>query len=293
MDIVRADEQPTYSPARSNFRDGGIHFTPLHRGNVGELGFYTMAQVRFDEYYTPRHRHNYEQIRVGIKGSSPIGRNHDIPEGWVAYHPEGTPYGPQDINVELADSPVVLAWQFGGPSLQGFYPASELHQSYLELSNTGRFDKGVYITVDDNGKEHRRDGYEVAWAHRVGRPMQYPVKKYDAPILMNPAAFAYTKTAEVGVATKTLGAFGEAGLRIWMMRLDAGATTALPTWSGARCGYVWQGEITVTDEAFGAHSAIKWEPGEPGALHGGAETAELLFVDLPDLVRLQSELVEH
>jgi hypothetical protein len=292
MDIVRAADQPTHSPARSNFRDGGIHFTPLHRGNVGELGFYTMAQVRFDEYYTPRHRHNYEQIRVGLKGSSPIGRNHDIPEGWVAYHPEGTPYGPQDIKVDFADSPVVLAWQFGGPSLQGFYPASELHSAYLELSETGRFDKGVYITTDADGKEHRRDGYEAAWSHYVGRPMQYPPPRYDAPVLMNPASFAWTATEHNGVASKTLGAFGEAGLRIWMVRVQPGCVAPLPVCSAARCGYVRHGAISVDGERFGAHSALNWAPGEAGELTGGDETAEVLLVDLPDLVRLQATLAD-
>jgi hypothetical protein len=290
MDIVRAADQPTHSPARSNFRDGGIHFTPLHRGNVGELGFYTMAQVRFDEYFTPRHRHNYDQIRVGLKGSSPIGRNHDIPEGWIAYHPEGTPYGPQDIQVDFADSPVVLAWQFGGPSLQGFFPASELHASYLELSNHGRFDKGVYITVDDTGKEHRQDGYEAAWSHYTGRPLRYPAKKFDAPILMNPAAFAWAPTGAPGVESKLLGEFGEAGLRIWMVRLQPGASTALPTCSAARCGYVWHGALDVDGERFSADSALRWLPNETGALVGGDVVSEVLLVDLPDLVAMQAAL---
>jgi hypothetical protein len=294
MQIVRASEQPTHSPARSNFRDGGIHFTPLHRGQVGDPGFFTMAQVRFDEYFTPRHRHNYEQIRVGLKGSSPIGLHLDIPEGWIAYHPEGTPYGPQDIRTTFDDSPVVLAWQFGGPSLQGFFPASELHQAYLRLAETGRFEKGTYITTDDDGGEHRHDGYEAAWSAYTGRPLEYPAPRYAAPVLMNPAAFRWVDGDEPGVATKVLGVFGECGLRIWMVRVDAGAACSLAPWSAVRCAYVWQGSLDVGGETYGADSALCWSAGEAGSLvgaadgasHGATDGTVVLLVDLPDLARV-------
>jgi hypothetical protein len=286
VDIVRASEQPTHSPARSNFRDGGIHFTPLHRGTVGDPGFFTMAHVRFDRYFTPRHRHNYEQIRVGIKGASPIGRNLDIPEGWVAYHPEGTPYGPQDITTTVEESPVVLAWQFGGPSMEGFFPASEFRPAYERLAERGRFEQGVYVTTGEDGVERRQDGYEAAWAEHAGRPMRYPPARFHAPVLMDPSAFHWVGAGEPGVAVKVLGAFGECGLRIWMMRIDAGSTGTLDPWTATRCGYVWRGAITVGAERYEAHSALRWEPNETGALVACEDgSAEVLLVDLHDLTR--------
>jgi hypothetical protein len=294
MRTVRAADQPTFSPQRSNFRDGGIHFTPLHRGTVGDLGYFTMAQVRFDRYYTPRHRHNYEQIRFGLQGRSPIGRNLYIEEGEIAYHPEGTHYGPQDIDTTVEESPVVLAWQFGGPSLQGFYPASEFHAAYQRLSEAGRFEQGVYITELPDGTEQRQDGYEAAWSEYTGRPLTYPPSRYRAPVLMKPESFGWYETADAGVATKLLGTFGDAGLRIWMLRIDPGATAALAPWSASRCGYLLSGSVRndasgIGDagdlEDWGQDTAWCWDPHEAGALRGGAEQAEVLLVDLPDLGR--------
>jgi hypothetical protein len=285
MRTVRAADQPTFSPQRSNFRDGGIHFTPLHRGNVGDVGYFTMAQVRFDEYYTPRHRHNYEQIRVGLSGRSPIGRNLYIEQGEVAYHPEGTPYGPQDIKTTVEQSPVVLAWQFGGPSLQGFYPASEFHDAYLRLSEVGRFEQGVFIKERPDGSEEKQDGYEAAWSEYVGRPLVYPPARYRAPVVMDPDAFSWYETAEAGVASKLLGTFGDAGLRIWMLRVDPGSTATLSSWAAYRCGYLLSGSVVDGAGDWGPDTAWCWEPGESGSFIGGAEQAVVLVVDLPDLAR--------
>ncbi len=281
MQFVISSEQPTFSPARDNFRDGGIHFTPLHDGELGTPGYFTMALVRFDDYSTPRHRHNYEQLRVALRGETPIGRTRTIPEGWIAYHPEGTWYGPQDISTTLEDSPVVLAWQFGGPSFSGFLPARELRPAYERLSTRGTFTAGVYRWTDADGAEHHQDGYEAAWGEAVGSPMEYPPSRFAEPVLMNPAAHSWFPTDQPGVAEKFLAAF-HGSLTIRLLRLDDGATAALPALPAHRCSYLTSGALLIDGASRPAGTAVKHDPGERFELTAD-DHAEVLVVDMPDL----------
>lgn len=43
-------------------------------------------------FHSPRHRHNFDQVRVGLEGSTSIGPKHNIEPGEVVYFPEGTRY---------------------------------------------------------------------------------------------------------------------------------------------------------------------------------------------------------
>ncbi len=61
---------------------------------------------------TPRHRHNFDQIRYIIKGTYPYAKGKSMPEGWVGYFPESVHYGPQDRPEGLE----MLTCQFGGAS---------------------------------------------------------------------------------------------------------------------------------------------------------------------------------
>ena len=45
---------------------------------------------------TPRHRHNFDQIRFVLKGKYPASPHKSMDEGSVAYFPESVHYGPQD-----------------------------------------------------------------------------------------------------------------------------------------------------------------------------------------------------
>jgi hypothetical protein len=282
MLAVLSTTQPTHTPPRQHFREGGIHFTPLHAGALGEPGSFTMALVRFDRYITPRHRHNYEQIRVGLKGESPIGRTKVIPEGWVAYHPEGTFYGPQDIDTTVEESPVVLAWQFGGPSFQGFLPGRTLLPAYETLATVGEFRDGTYYWTDEHGMAHTQDGYEAAWSEASGSPLNYPPTRYMEPVLMNPDAFAWFPTAIDGVAERRLGTF-DRGLSIYEHRLTSGATLHIDGWVAHRCAYVLSGAVSDGNGALHpTDSAMCFSPNEAVELTGANE-ARLLFVDLPDL----------
>src|SRR5690349_17742178 len=65
---------------------------------------------------TPRHRHNFDQIRFVLKGSYPVSPHKVMKEGSIAYFPESVHYGPQDRPEGLE----MMVIQFGGASGQGF-----------------------------------------------------------------------------------------------------------------------------------------------------------------------------
>src|SRR6478752_7567414 len=45
---------------------------------------------------TPRHRHNFDQIRYVLKGRLPYSETDFLEEGWLGYFPESVHYGPQE-----------------------------------------------------------------------------------------------------------------------------------------------------------------------------------------------------
>ena len=48
------------------------------------------------DYGSPRHRHNFDQIRVALDGDMRISPRQSVKEGQIGYFPEGTYYGPYD-----------------------------------------------------------------------------------------------------------------------------------------------------------------------------------------------------
>jgi hypothetical protein len=279
--ITNERQQPRLRP-QGHHREGIIEFCPLHRGVEGTPGYYTMMIARFEEYYTPRHRHNYDQIRYCFHAPFNYARGKEIPVGWIGYFPEGTHYGPQDVKCAIEDSPAVLTWQFGSTSMQGFLSAGSLSATYEAMSTRGRFERGSYITVGPDGNERREDGYEAAWAEAMQRPLQYPKPKYPEPILMDPQSFAWYPTSQPGVAEKTLGVFGERGLRLSFLRIDVGAEAIIRAHTAVQCAYLVSGSARIEDALHDEGTAIALDPGETLRLVG-VDRVELFVVQLPNL----------
>src|SRR5271165_4603582 len=47
-----------------------------------------------DGFYSPRHRHNFDQFRYVVYGETNISKGRDLHQGEIGYFPEGTYYGP-------------------------------------------------------------------------------------------------------------------------------------------------------------------------------------------------------
>ena len=74
------------------------------------------------DFSMPRHRHNFEQLRLPLNGDMNLGDGMILKEGQIGYFPEGMPYGPQSDPLGSAKpgERMQLVLQFGGTSGYGF-----------------------------------------------------------------------------------------------------------------------------------------------------------------------------
>src|SRR5881296_2822076 len=74
----------------SGHRAGRIEFKRLLHGTPGRPDNFELSLVRtFADYATPRHRHNFDQIRCCLSGAMNYAPRKDLVAGSVAYFPEG------------------------------------------------------------------------------------------------------------------------------------------------------------------------------------------------------------
>lgn len=253
-------------------RRGGIHFTYLLDGEPEALDNYSLSIVQFvEEYSTPRHRHNFEQVRVMLEGEFSYAPGAVQKEGSVGYFCEGGYYTQKGLGPSRT-----LLLQVAGPSGDGYMSHDTLRGGGAELDRIGSFDDGVYSWTDEQGCKHNKDGYEAVWEHVNGRPLRYVGARYTDPVIMHPEAFEFLEVQGAdGAETRLLGKFQERGLTITQLRLKGGA--CFPAGDGER---VWvyfavAGEGRANGEPWGAESAIHVDPGEEITFE--AETDSLFY----------------
>jgi hypothetical protein len=253
-------------------RDGDIQFKRLFEGTEGTAENFSFMLVKIEAGYgTPRHRHNYEQIRFCLDGAIDYGGGRAVRAGQVGYFPEGTFYGPQEITAQTA-----LVFQGGGESGQGFMSGRALRAGYEALAKTGgRFEDGVYLAPEGTPGRRKQDGYEAVWEHVNGRPLEYPPARFNEPVVMEPDAFAWAPQGP-GLHRRRLGVFGERGLAVEIWRLDAGATLRLPADDAVRL--LWT--MTGATAAGPAGTAMELAPGEAADLRAG-EPTQIFSLVLP------------
>ncbi len=200
-------------------RPAGIGFHFLLEGTEFALDNYQLAIVEANDYRTPRHRHNFEQIRILLEGEFGFDAGLSQAAGSVGYFCEGT-YYTQDARGKSR----TLLLQVAGPSRQSYMSEPQLNAGIEALRTRGEFHDGVYTHQDDSGKKHNSDGYEAIWTHIFGKPVRYPKPHYDSPVLLRPERFDYLPRKDApGVSARHLGTFNERRLGLEMLRLDAGA----------------------------------------------------------------------
>jgi hypothetical protein len=261
---------------RSNAATGGasahrgdaIDFVYLLEGEEGALDNYMLGLVSTEHYTTPRHRHNFEQVRIMIKGSFGFGPGKVQEEGSVGYFCEAMPY------TQHGDSfTTTLLLQVAGPSGAGYMSNRQLRQGVAELQKIGTFADGVYTYVDAQGVKHNQDGYEAAWEHVNGRKIEYPEPQYDAPIICWPERFAWQPAeGQPGVRVRSLGQFNDRGLSLTQVRVEPGAEWTHKAGSRKYLLFFLKGEGKVGDERWGADSAIEVAKGETICLDCEEET---------------------
>jgi hypothetical protein len=261
---------------RVHARGGKFRYYPLHQGEPGAVGnFFLSLAKTFGDFDSPRHRHNFDQIRLQLEGDADFGRDGTMTPGMVGYFPEGVFYGPQS---NKGDS-LTLVLQFGGASCSGYLSEAEFQRGVADLKNTGSFEGGIYKRTAADGSIRSQDAYEAVWEHLTGRSLDYPESRYDKPVFMRPAAANWSdKRGQSGVRRKHLGTFSEARTVLSIVAIDQGAGLELPPNTIA---FVLQGAGLAGGERWERHSSI-YSGARSGTLVAES-SSEILQIEMPEL----------
>lgn len=280
-EIILASEMPFPEPSTDGFREGEISFKPLFHGDPTRKSNYGFAIVRLGKYHTPRHRHNYEQVRFALKGRTQYATDRHIDQGQILFQSEGVMYGPQDIEAEGDARPEVLALQYGGASGDVFMTGDpRMREAIDRLKQRGSFADGIY-TWSEDGQRRNKDGYEAMWEEANGRPLAYVKPRYVEPVLIDPGAFTWVAASgERGISYKRLGTFGEREVRIGLIRWERGATHTIEGLRSDELGYVIAGALRTGGTEIPTGAAFRVRPGQAVTIEA-TSAAESYFVSLP------------
>jgi hypothetical protein len=259
---------------------GAISFQHMLKGEPNSPDNFMYILGRQDtDFWMPRHRHNFEQIRLPVRGDMNLGRGMVLREGEVGYFPEGMAYGPQDdpLGDAAPGKRVQLVLQFGGASGYGFMSIEQRRRARRELAETGRFDGNYYYRSDGKAVW----GLNAIWEHVYGERLKYPRSRYKNVIIADPKRFNWLPVPDAEhVDRRYLGSFSERGAWIEMTRLRPDTRWSSTEPRGRRLMVVLSGGGACGQTPVGRLTALQVEPDE--TLHLSAETeTELFVVGLP------------
>lgn len=208
---------------------------------------------------TPRHRHDFDQIRYVLKGSYPVSPHKVMKEGSVAYFPESVHYGPQD----RPDGLEMMVIQLGGASGNGFLSVKRREAANEELKSKGEFKNGIFTWIDAEGKKHNQDGSAACFEHATGKKLEFAKPRYDDVVMLDPEAYAWMDTDMPGVQKRFLGTFTERGTAMSFLKVKAGATFKTGLRSTIEVFFMSEGRIAVGGKEYGPRTAIELAPGDP------------------------------
>jgi hypothetical protein len=282
MKFVQADELPWQRGLEH--RGGVFHFRRVLEGEPGRIDNFQLSLGKMGgAFYSPRHRHNFEQIRYQVSGTLDYDRDGKMTPGVVGYFPEGVFYGPQSQSPD--EEPMGMVLQFGGASGGGYLSRDEVKAGMEALADQGEFKNGVFRRRDDVEGKRNVDGYQAIWEHVNRRPMDYPTPRYSRPFLMDPSAYDWVPTGTNGVAEKFYGSFTERRTSMQALRLEAGASFTL---HGRSIAIVQNGTGEVTGKRYRAFTVLYLDWDESAAF-AATEAGEMLVLGLPDLRPLMAE----
>lgn len=244
-----------------NTRPGRTYSKRIRESEVvPEIEHYTRL-VKYESgdgvFEAPRHKHNFDQLRVGLNGEQDFGRGLVCRAGTVAYFPEGAPYGPERI-----ESAEVLVLQWGNR----WVSKAKNDAAIDSLTQRGSFEGGIYRWTDSSGATIQRDSITAVWEEVYGEPLVYPQPRYLQPILMDPEAYRWTDPG-TGVQEKLLGRFSEVDLLVGLVKWDREADLCLSE-TRTQMLFSLEGVIEADGSEWRRHSALWSDLGEVSILKG-------------------------
>ncbi|KAJ6097511.1 hypothetical protein N7499_001885 [Penicillium canescens] len=137
MDIGHGKELQ-YEELGLKHRGSGLAFKYLFLGEENTPENYLFSISRQGAFYSPVHRHTFDQFRYAYRGDVSIAPDL-LHEGELCYHPEGVFYGPQLDEGGQCD---VLVLQFGGASGKGYLSFAQIAKGQEKLKEQDRIQKG-------------------------------------------------------------------------------------------------------------------------------------------------------
>ncbi|UKZ80872.1 hypothetical protein TrVFT333_008637 [Trichoderma virens FT-333] len=279
MEIVHGKAM-AYSDLSLKHRNKGLAFKYLFIGQEGTPENYLFALVRSIGFFSPRHRHNFDQFRYAYKGDISISPDKYATEGELAYHPEGVYYGPQQ---DSDGERVVLILQFGGTSGQGFLSYRQLEEGQKELAQLGHFEGGKFYRTGRQEDDPPQDGYEALWEKFNDRCLTYPPGRYKDPVIMSPVNYTWQpadKLANIDgmVFKKTLGVFTERETRAEMIQIKKSGRFPVTSTNAMQLFFVLSGAGEADGQPWEEESAIRVSPGKGVVLSVHQDTEILLFI---------------
>jgi hypothetical protein len=284
MKVVQGD-QLTFVRGLEH-RGGTFHSIIMMEGEEGTLGNFQVSYGKIGgDFFSPRHRHNFEQIRFQIEGALDFARDGKLEEGMVGYFPEGVPYGPQTQSAGADVATIVL--QCGGASGSGYLSQDEVRAGVAALKNEGEFKDGVFRRRADVPGKRNADGYQAIWEHVNGRSMHYPEPRYSRPFMMNPAHSSWVPLEQsAGVAEKLLGTFTERRSSAGFLNFSKGSRHYA---FGRAVFVVLSGTGHAGDHALRRLTTLYLDRGERLYLEA-QEAMTVLQLGLPNLAGLQQRV---
>jgi hypothetical protein len=250
---------------------------PIETGVTGYKLSFSRDTVS-DGFFSPRHRHCWDQLRFVLDGTLSIGKA-DLESGDCGYFPEAVAYGPQ----EQAGDATVLVLQFTGAGGL-YYPTwGELEAAGEKLrASGGIFEGGRYKGSTPDGGRIDQDGYEAMWEAAQGRKLVYAQPRYSDVVIMKSSHYEWLPDpGHPGVEVKALGSFTEYQTTVALVRLTAGSRLDGENLSAPQLRYVLSGAVERGGQVYPAGSCF-WVPGGALSLPLDSTTgAELYAVTIP------------
>jgi hypothetical protein len=240
-----------------------------------------------DGFYSPRHRHNFDQFRYLVSGEMNVAKGVEIHEGECAYFPEGCYYGP----LTQKGAATLLVMQFPGPNGTYRIRDSEKKVAIEALKKAGGyFEDGVYKINKPEGGTINQDSYEAVWEQYMGRSMPYSKPRYQSPIVMRTEAFRWLPDLKrPGVEIKHLGSFTEFQTSAALWRLAPGTTIASEVLAAPEIRCVLRGSTSYDGKELDTHGCYYIPEGLRTKPIESVNGAEFLVFSIPMYARAMWE----
>jgi quercetin dioxygenase-like cupin family protein len=227
-----------------------------------------------EDFFSPRHRHTFDQVRYMISGSCRYGKRTYV-AGDCLYIPAGVTYGPMQLALNKENFKH-FNMQYQGVGQIHYYPPTAFDAARERLHNRGRFDHGVFIWNDGR----KEDAFQVLLQETTGKPVVYPEPPTEDYIVVRSRNLAWRPADGLpGVEVKYLGHFTEVGPNMQVVKLAPGTRTppGQAPYQQVRC--LIGGTVRFEDapgEAYG-ETTLRYIP--PGVAYGATEcVAEATFL---------------